>query len=365
MSHLDEWGILDLLTALVDKSLVIYEEDENGVGRYRLLQTTQQYAHERLAEEGKDESQKFRQHHRDWFLALAEEAKPQLEGPQQAMWFERLETEHDNLRLALQWCVENGEAEAGLRMGAALGRFWEVRGHLREGRERLMELLNIPGAEARTKARADALNAAGNLAGGRQGDHAAARAFYEESLGIRREIGDQRGVAGSLHNLGSVAHAQSDYATARAFYEQALDINRTIGNRAGEAMSLGNLGHVCNGQGDYVGAQAHYEQALVINRELGDQWLEADNLSALGDVASERGDYTTWRLQSLLKRLKSLLQAGWNGRRGCGARRSRCAKPSIRRCHPPTAPTTSATWLRRVRRWERKCSRRRGRREKG
>jgi tetratricopeptide (TPR) repeat protein len=292
MSHLDEWEILDLLTALVDKSLVIYEEDEHGVGRYRLLQTTRQYAHERLTEEGEEERQKFRQQHRDWFLSLVEEARPQLEGPQQAVWFERLETEHDNLRVALQWCVENGEAETGLKIGAALWRFWSVRGHLREGRERLVELLNMPGADARTKARADALNGAGNLAH-TQGDYAAARAFHEESLTIRREIGDQRGVAGSLGNLGNVAHAQSDYAAARAFYEQSLDISRTLSNRAAEAINLCCLGNLCADQGDYAGARASYEQSLVIARELGNRWLEAHNLNNLGLVASAQGDYAT------------------------------------------------------------------------
>src|SRR5205823_7140008 len=114
--------VLDLLASLVEKSLVLYEERE-GEGRYRLLETVRQYARDRLLEAG--EAAAVRGRHRDWFLALAEQAEPELRGPEQVVWLERLEREHDNLRAALAWSGAQGEGEAGLRLGGALKRFWE------------------------------------------------------------------------------------------------------------------------------------------------------------------------------------------------------------------------------------------------
>jgi non-specific serine/threonine protein kinase len=121
---IEEWEILDLLAALVDKSLVIYDEDENGVGRYRLLQTVQQYAQDRLREEN-EQSDKFREQHLDCYLALAEEAEPKLLGAEQGEWLGRLEMEHDNLRAALEWSRSAEQrVESGLRMSGALYRFY-------------------------------------------------------------------------------------------------------------------------------------------------------------------------------------------------------------------------------------------------
>jgi non-specific serine/threonine protein kinase len=147
----------------VDKNLAVYEEDEEGHGRYRLLETVRQYARDRLLESG--EAEAVRDRHRDYFLAFAEEAEAQLTGSEQAAWYERLEMEHDNLRAALAWCQEaSGGAAAGLRMVGALGRFWEVRGHTAEGRALTASMLSRPGAEPRTKARAKALHTAGWMA---------------------------------------------------------------------------------------------------------------------------------------------------------------------------------------------------------
>jgi predicted ATPase/class 3 adenylate cyclase len=156
--------MLGLLAQLVEKSLVQPEEPgscaERGCGevRYRLLETVRQYARERLLEVG--EAAAVRGQHRDWCLSLAERAEPMLTGPEQDEWHERLEREHDNLRAALEWCVESGEAEAGLRLAGALWWFWQVGGYLGEGRERLEKLLALPGAQERTVARGNALHCA-------------------------------------------------------------------------------------------------------------------------------------------------------------------------------------------------------------
>ncbi len=136
-------------------------------------------------------------------------------GAEGAEWLERFTLEHDNFRAALEWLTETGDAEWGLRLGAALFRFWETREYLAEGRDRLGKLLKLPGAAAPTKARARALFAAGVLAG-EQGDYASADALIRESLDIARQLGDKQGVAVSLNALAVNARDRGDVADARS-----------------------------------------------------------------------------------------------------------------------------------------------------
>ena len=293
---LEAGQLLDLLAHLVDKNLAVYEADEeSGQGRYRLLETVRQYARDRLLESGAGHV--IRGRHRDRFLAFAEEATAKLFGPEQAQWLDRLETEHDNLRAALEWCLadEQGGAEAGLRLAAALQQFWWSRGHLAEGRERLAGALSRDGVQDRTRTRAYALSGAGLLAR-MQGDYAAARTLYDESLAIHKASGDKQGIAWSLSNLGLVAYDQGDYAVARMLNEQSLAIERTLGDKQGIAKSLNSLGLVAYEQGDYAAARALFEQALPLNRALGNRVREAFNLNNLGLVAFEQGDHAAARL---------------------------------------------------------------------
>src|SRR5262245_40657919 len=206
---IEAWEVLDRLTALVEKSLVGYEE-QAGEARYRLLETVQQYARDRLLEGG--EAAAVRGRHRDWFLALAEEAWPDLWTHVSSQ--DRLEREHDNLRAALAWSAGQGEGEAGLRLGGALWPFWWMRGYLGEGREHLAGLLALPRAEAHAAARAKALQGAGILAR-YQGEYGAARVLLAESLAICRELGGKLGIASSLSSLGSMANDQGEYEDAR------------------------------------------------------------------------------------------------------------------------------------------------------
>jgi predicted ATPase/class 3 adenylate cyclase len=285
---IEEWEVLDLLTSLVDKSLVIAETQEQST-RYRLLETVRQYARDRLAES--EQGMAAHSRHRDYFLMLAEETRPKLLGSEQAQWLEVLEAEHENLRLALTFCLEEPDgAEAGLRLAVALPVFWEMRGHLSEGRQHLSAALARSVGLGPLKARAEALSGAGLLAW-MQGDYSAARSLHEENLTIRQELGDKRGIAGSLNNLGLVAQDQGDYGAARALYEEALGLNRELGNRDWEAINLNNLGLVAYNQGDYAAARALYGEALGLSRELSHRYLEANNLSNLGNVACNQGDY--------------------------------------------------------------------------
>jgi predicted ATPase len=146
----EEQEVLDLLTSLVEKSLVLCEE-RGGEGRYRLLETVRQYARDRLLESVEEEAVQTR--HLTFFLNWAE---------QRPGW-ERLDAEHDNLRAALAWSGAQGQGQVGLRLGAVVG-FWQVRGYHEEGRELLARLLAQPGAESRTEARATVLRGAGYLA---------------------------------------------------------------------------------------------------------------------------------------------------------------------------------------------------------
>jgi tetratricopeptide (TPR) repeat protein len=285
--------VLDLLTALVDASLVVYEGQPDGTGRYRLLETTRQYAGEKLKENGEDAA--VRERHQAFFVALAEEAEPQLVGSEQGMWLERLEQEHDNLRAALVWC---GEAEdnvrTGIRLAKALVWFWNVRGYYSEGRTRLSNALSQVGTNGRKQERAWALNGAGLLAFS-QGDTASARSHYVQSQTIFRELGDKEGIAVSLNNLGHVAFAEGEYSLMRSLNEESLAIFQETENKWGIAHTLGNLGLAAFSQGDYASARSLYEQSLEIFRASQNQWGIAYALGCLGNSVICQGDAITAR----------------------------------------------------------------------
>jgi predicted ATPase len=285
----EQADVLDLLANLVDKSLVLMEEYGDGI-RYRLLETVRQYTRDKLQESG--EAPGVRARHRDWYLGLVERAERQLLGPDQGKWLKQLETEHDNLRAAQAWSMEHSP-EAAMRLAMALGHFWEVRGYLSEGRERLAAALSR--AEAgRTLMRAKALNAAGRLAL-HQGDYAAAGLLNEESLAIFRELGEKPGIATVLNNLGLVAFRQGNYASAHSRYEESLAMNRELLDDRGVAIALNNLGNLAHAQGDWGAARACYEEGLAIRRELGDRRGIANSLNSLGIAALSQGDYAAAR----------------------------------------------------------------------
>jgi predicted ATPase/class 3 adenylate cyclase len=286
-----EEDILDLLTSLADKSLVVAEQ-KDGHSRYRLLETVRQYARDRLVESGGGEA--VRERHRDYFLALAEEAEPKLTGAAQAEWLRRLEEEHENLRAGFDWSLAEAESRGGLRLCGALLWFWWTRGHISEGREWCARVLGKTGGDERTPERAKVLNAAGALAC-LQGDYPAAWAWHEESLAIRRHLGDRSGTARSLGNLGIVARDQGDYASARALYEEGLAIVRELGDRRGIGAALGNLAVVTLDQGDFASAALLNEECLEIMRERGDLQGIAFSLHNLGYMSSAKGDYPAAR----------------------------------------------------------------------
>ncbi len=284
---IEAWETLDLLTSLADKSLVVAEPQE-GDTRYRLLETVRQYARDRLMERGEFET--LRSRHQAFFMAFAEDADPQLLGPEQASWLERLEREHDNLRAALEW----EDSESALRIAGALWRFWQVRGYYREGRERLSAVLQGTVSSSAATLRAKALNGAGVLAR-YEGDYAAARTLVEESVALYREAGDKLGIANSLSILGLITYAQGDYTAARTLHTESLALRRELGNKRGIATSLNNLGLVAYEQGDYAETQAMYAESVGLYRDLGDKGSMASALNNVGNVAYNQGDFAAAR----------------------------------------------------------------------
>lgn len=277
---------LPLLARLVDKSLVLAEE-RHGERRYRLLESVRVYGREQLVTRG--EAEPTYRRHAEHYLALAEAAEAALWGPNLVPWLDRLEAEHDNLRAALRWSVGHGEADIALRLGASLARFWQVRGHLTEGRQWLDGALAW-GSAAAPAVRARALDAAGQLARD-HGDLDQAAARYDEGLRLRREGGDARGTALALNNLGVVAQFRGDYQRAVSLHEESLACFRALGDERGVALSLLTLGSMAQLQGDLERAADYHQEGLALFQALGDRHGVAASLNNLGNLASARADY--------------------------------------------------------------------------
>jgi DNA-binding NtrC family response regulator/predicted ATPase len=280
---------LDLLGQLVDKSMVLVETAEPGapVARYRLLESIREYCHQRARMAG--EVAWLRRRHQAWFLALAEEAERRSRGPEQIAWLDRLETEYDNLQTALSWRDQDRASDVlRLRLGAALWRFWEVRGGLREGLKWLGAILADAGYDAPAE-RARALNGAGNLARD-VGDYRSAAQHHTEALRLRRQIGDPRDVARSLNNLGVIAHDQARYAEAEVFFSEAIPAWRAAGDHEGLGLTLNNLGRTRRFQGDFERGVVLGEEALALFRAIDHAWGTAQELNNLANAAHYQGD---------------------------------------------------------------------------
>lgn len=281
---IDEGEVLDLITDLVDKSLVMVEAD---AGRYRLLETVRQYAQERMDESG--EGNQVRTRHLAYYLAFAETARPELIGPQQGAWLPRLDLERENLLSAHAWCdhAEDG-AELGMRLASAVKPYWLNRGLLGLGYRITLEALARAGAQERSLTRCRGLSNAGQL-GYFMGRYGEARAYLEESLAIARELGDKGRVALVLQPLGMAALGQGDTATARAHLEEALALARGLGNKREIAAAINALAQLHRLEGDLGTAAPLYEAFLALARELGDRETVAIGLLNLAMVAIGNG----------------------------------------------------------------------------
>lgn len=308
--------ILDLLSQLVDKSLVVAQTQERLEARYYLLETIRQYAHEKLVESAEEMS--LRHRHSNWFLKLAEHAESESRGQQQLEWLDQLESEHDNFGAALtssQYALSD-QVEARLRLAGALAWFWNLRGYWHEGRGWLETLISRSDS-APSWLRAKALYGIAELAW-REGDHIAARSHLEESVRMWEETLTQvkhapvsstsetergaasrlakRGLAYSMALLGTVSFEQGGSASvARQLLEEALNLFREVDDKWGTAFALNALGDIAIYQSNFALARDQLEEGLRLFREIGDRWGSAGNMNRLAMVALNQGNHDVAR----------------------------------------------------------------------
>jgi predicted ATPase/DNA-binding CsgD family transcriptional regulator len=278
--HVGEEDVLELISKLVDKSLVVAEVGARGVERYRLLEPVKQYARERLEESG--EAEAFRRRHAEFFLALAQDAAPELIGAHQRAWAERLEADHDNMRAALSWSLER-EPETALRLAAKLAGFWQMRARFVEGSEWLEAALR-QSSRVEAATRAKLLSEAGTFAFYRA-DFDRAIVLHGEALELYRDMGDDNGVAFALMCLGAQYSEKGDHERAVPFYEEALAISHRIGDKPNTASTLHNLAEVERLRGNYERAKALGMESIALSREIGDKWRVARVVGWVGLAA--------------------------------------------------------------------------------
>jgi predicted ATPase/DNA-binding SARP family transcriptional activator/Tfp pilus assembly protein PilF len=329
--------ILDLLTQLLNKSLILAERQQGEETRYRMLETVRQYARGKLWEAGEGEI--MRQRHLAYFVDLAERAEPNLRAFDMVIWLDRLEAELDNTRTALGWAIES-DVEAELRLTSTILWFWHIRGHKNEGIDWLERGLAIEAAERsdqplkpdRALIRGRALSAAGFLrlmleetdkgavlseesltlfrelgmmgkrdtayalwnlsaVADQQRDSLREKALLEECLALFRETGDKFGIAQCIDGLGFCAFEEGNHEQARTLLEEHLALRQEIGDKDGIALAFLALGHLALEQGNYKQARTQYEAGLSLFREVGNRSAMSIALSSLGRVARAIGDY--------------------------------------------------------------------------
>jgi ATP/maltotriose-dependent transcriptional regulator MalT len=282
-------AILDGLESLLAKSLLSRHEGDRGTPRFRMLETVREYALEQAS--AAEELAEFRRRHAAYFLKLAEMAAFKFASVSAPEWLQRLETDHNNLRAALNWAVEVRDPNTALRLSSAVWHFWYARGYLTEGSRWLDEALQMASDVPRLiSARAMALTGAGVLAH-YQGHYARAATLCGQSLALGRQVGDQPGIAAALHGLALVARSGGDFATARTMYEEARRIHEALGDRWGLSYTLRYLAVVLWMEADYTAARAVIDASLSLAREIGDSQGVGLSLTVTSYVACSLGDH--------------------------------------------------------------------------
>lgn len=323
---------LTVVTTLVDRSLIFPVDGHDDEPRFMMLETVREYALDRARQS--ESLEPARRLHAEHFLRFAEEVEPELSGPNQGAWLMRLEADHDNYRAALHWALENHEIDTGVRLAAALWRFWQAHGHLSEGNRWMENFLALEihpdtGRSGRREARAWTLTHAAIFAFGQsqfdrarklaeealalhreRGDRAGsaralnvlgnvsyyhgrldeARSLYTDSLALSRETDERRAIAMSLNNLGAVSHARKDDEAALHYYRDSLAVQRELGDTRNIAMVLSSSAVILRGQGEQESARTLLEESLRLRRTLGDPWGIADSLHNLGMLARDAGE---------------------------------------------------------------------------
>ena len=277
--------VLDGVESMVGKSLLRQVHSPEGDPRFAMLQTIREYALEVLTESG--EADVTRQRHAEVYLELAKRAVPELRGPEQIKWLERLELEHDNFRTALTWAGEQSDRELEMKLVAVLMYFWSIRGHLSEARKWAESALGRS-VGARTYERSEILGGAALLARART-DYDAAVAFLSESLEIQRELGLKRGIAETIKALGNIEADQNRLDAAGEYYEESLALWRQLNDTLGMSQTLNNLGYLARTQGRAEAAIEMLDESLELFRQMEDKQGIARCLMNLAGATRDLG----------------------------------------------------------------------------
>ncbi len=299
-------AVIDALPSLVDKSLLRCADDPDGETRFTMLQTIREYGLERLSEaEG---SAEVRRRHAQWILALARDMRQQLTSGEDAPVVERLAAEHENVREAIAWSIETGEAGIGLRIAEAVWRFWQQRGHLAEGRRLVERLLALPAAAAPTVERAKGLTALAGLAYW-QGDYAPVGAAYTEALEIFRDSGDRADLAQATYNGAFAPLLAGDLDRARALMEESRRLYEEIGDTSGVTDANEALAATRYRAGDVRGALDHQEAVVRYRRSERNAFRLLDALTLYALLLLEAGRASEGR-RVIEEALATLRRAG-------------------------------------------------------
>jgi predicted ATPase/class 3 adenylate cyclase len=311
-----EVDVLDLLTHLVDKSLVVAKSDDQQGMRYRMLETIRQYAREKLVQS--DEMERLRDAHLAYFCDWVQEAQPKMQTRDRAAWFTKFDAEYDNLRSAITWALDR-DTDRALRIVAALPQYWGARGYLTEGRNWAEQALARDAVEAasrpeasksRSAIRADALLALGQVCVA-QGQDVAARRALEEAARLIRESGDRHGLPLALGLLSLISGQQGDAKRVWEYSKEAIDLAEAAGDKAGSAMAYGVLGRFAYElDRDIPNARIYLQRAIAINRELNFGMGLGLGLLQLAAISAEEGDYD--KARSLLAESMALYQGEGN-----------------------------------------------------
>jgi predicted ATPase/class 3 adenylate cyclase len=285
--------VLDTLASLVEKSLLRQAEGADGEPRFTMLETIREYAVERSVERGRRDA--LRDAHAEAFADVASTAAGEVMGHDKRTWLDRLEADHDNLRAAIGWAVESGRAETALRLTARLWRFWQMRGYLAEGLERLELALAMPSGHDFPELRADALSAAAGITYW-QAESERSRAYYEEEIEARKTLGDRRGLAEALYGVSftyTIRHPiemdpdSADLATSTI--DKALAIFRELGDEGGIGRCEWALANNLYSTGKVDDALEHARNALEVFERMGDDFMIGWSAFtvALGSIAQD------------------------------------------------------------------------------
>jgi len=317
--------VLSRVSSLIDKSLLQSAQELESEARLTMLGTVREYALEQL--KANEEEAAVQHAHATYYLNLAEQAELMLASPQALTWLDKLNTEHDNIRVALRWSIENDNGDTASRMSSALWQFWFARGYLSEGRRWIDEAVSV--SSQNPVARAKALGGACILAifqadyaraisagkesleifrqldippgigaaiGGLafatalKGDYAEAHALIEEGTAISRKLGDRWGLANSLNFNGFIVWCCNDYPKALALADESLALFHELGDRRNYALVLFGKGYICLSQKEYEPAQSAFEESIVMMRALDDRRSVAMCLNGMGNIAMTKND---------------------------------------------------------------------------